>query len=102
MTDEPVDLDARRDRAAKTAAGLRRQRLRQLQADQAASERHEVEMDKLFQSPAESWPEAAAKARYLIELLADAPNAQGHECKRRIAQALDDLARLSDTPAPPS
>jgi hypothetical protein len=88
MTDDLVDLDEHRDRAAQNATKIRRQRFREFQADQAAL--------LVLAAPAETWPEAAAKARYLIKAFAATPEAQDPCHKDLIAHALDDLARLCD------
>lgn len=95
MTDEPVDLDQRRGMAAQKATELRRQQLENFQAQQAALSRRQRELETLLQSePAASWPEAAAKAQYLIQLLADAPEGQDPRRQSLIAQTLEDLDRL--------
>ncbi len=97
MTDDPVDLDQHRGMAAQMATETRRQRLREFEADQAALRRRQEELEKLLlAAPAETWPEAAAKAQYLIQLFAATPEAQDPRRKRLIAHALDDLARLCD------
>ncbi len=97
MTDDPVDLDKHRGMAAREATEFRRQRLHEFQADQAALRRRQEELEQLLQAaPAETWPEAAAKARYLIKLFASTPEAQDPRCKELITRALDDLARLCD------
>ncbi|MGF1610905.1 MAG: hypothetical protein ACFCUQ_15995 [Kiloniellales bacterium] len=97
MTDDPVDLDEHRGMAAQKATEIRRQRLQQFQAQQADLWRRQEELEKLLlAAPAETWPEAAAKAQYLIELYAATPEAQDPRRKRLIAHALDDLTRLCD------
>ena len=97
MTDEPVDLDEHRGMAAQIATDIRRQRLHEFQADQAALRRRQEELEKLLlAAPAENWPEAAAKAQYLIQLFAATPEAQNPRHKKLIAHALDDLTRLCD------
>jgi hypothetical protein len=55
------------------------------------------ELEKLLlAAPAETWPEAAAKAQYLIQLFSDTPEAQDPRRKELIAHAMDDLTRLSE------
>ena len=96
MGDEPVDLDKHRDRVAMRATEMRRQRLYEFQEDQAALKRRQEELEKLLLAdPAETWPEAAAKALYLIQLFADTLEAQDPRRKKLIAHALDDIDRLS-------
>ena len=97
MTDDPVDLDERRGMAAQKATDIRRQRLHEFQADQAALRRRQEELEKLLlAAPAETWLEAAAKAQYLIHLFADTPQAQDPRRKELIAHALEDLTRLCE------
>jgi len=97
MMDDPVDLDEHRSLAAKKATDLRRQRVHEFQADQAALRCRQEELEKLLlATPAATWPEAAAKAKYLIQLFADTPEAQDPRRKKLIAHALDDLTRLCD------
>ncbi|MDA1100939.1 MAG: hypothetical protein O2967_18370 [Proteobacteria bacterium] len=97
MTDDPVELDERRGMAAQKATEIRRQRIHEFQADQAALRLRQEELEKLLlAAPAETWPEAAAKAEYLIQLFAATPEAQDPRRKELIAHALDDLRRLSD------
>ena len=97
MKDEPVDLDEHRGMAAQIATDVRRQRLHEFQADQTALRRRQEELEKLLlAAPAENWPEAAAKAQYLIQLFAATLEAQDPRRKELIAHALDDLTRLCD------
>jgi len=97
MTDEPVDLDEHRGMAAQKATELRRQSLYDFHADQEALRLRQEELEKLLlAAPAENWPEAAAKAQYLIQLFAATPEAQDPRRKELIAHALDDLNRLCD------
>ena len=97
MTNDPVDLDEHRGMVAQEATEVRRQRLHEFQADQVALRRRQEELEKLLlAAPAETWPEAAAKAQYLIQLFAATPEAQNPRYKKLIAHALDDLTRLSD------
>ena len=103
MTDDPVDLDAYRGMAAQKETDIRRQRLHEFQSDQMALRRRQEELEKLLlAAPAETWPEAAAKAQYLIQLFADTPEAQDPRRKELIAHALDDLTRLCDSAKEPS
>ena len=97
MSEEPVDLDEHRGRAAQKATELRRGRLHEFQADQAALRRRQEKLEKLLlAAPAQTWPEAAAKAQYLIQLFADTSEAQDPRRKELIAHALEDLTRLCD------
>ena len=97
MNDEPVDLDEHRGMAAQKSTEIRRERVHAFQADQEALRLRQEELEKhLLAAPAETWPEAAAKAQYLIQLYAATSDAQYSRRKRLIALALDDLSRLCD------
>jgi hypothetical protein len=93
--DDPVDLDAHRGMAAQQATDDRRHRLHEFNTHQADLQRRQEELEKfLMAAPAETWPEAAAKAQYLIQLFAATPEAQDPRRKSLIAHALEDLTRL--------
>ena len=103
MDDGPVDLDQHRDRDDQLATDLRRQRLYEFQVDQAALQQRQEELENfLMADPAETWPEAAAKAQYLIQLFAATSDAQDSQRQKLIAHTLEDLARLCDRDEPPS
>ena len=96
MSDDPVDLDERRGMAAQKATEIRR-RLHEVQTDQEALRQRQTEFETfLVSAPAMTWPEAAAKARYLIQLFAATAEAQDPRRKILITSVLADLNRLSD------
>lgn len=100
MTDEPVDLDRRRSGAGKIAADIRRHALHEFEAAREALRRRQEELEaQLLAEPADTWPEAAAKAQYLIRLYAATADAQDARRKQLIARALADIARLLDREA---
>jgi hypothetical protein len=95
MTDIPVELDEHRGMAAQKATEIRR-RDSEVLADQAALEQRQAEFEAfLAAAPATTWPEAAAKARYLIQLFAATPEAQDFRHQELIGAVLDDFAKLS-------
>ena len=97
MTDEPIDLDVHRGIAAQKATEIRRERLYQFNEDQATLRRRQEELEKhLLAAPAKTWPEAAVKVEYLIQLFAETPEAQDPRRKALIAHAMQDLARLCE------
>lgn len=97
MTDDPVELDGRRGMAAQKATEERRQYLHNLQADREALQHRQKVLEKLLLAePAKTWPEAAIKAQYLIELFAMTPDAQDPRRKGLIKQTLADLTRLME------
>ena len=95
MTDIPIDLDKHRGMAAQKATDIRRViaeveiNAKQLRDKQGAAEIH------LLAVPASSWPEAVAKARYVLNLYAAglAPSDTHH--RDLVAAVLADLTRLS-------
>ncbi len=96
MTDDLVDLDKHRGMAAQKSTEIRR-RLQEVQADQAALRDRQEEFERLLlTAPAKTWPEAAAKAQYLIQLLAAPPATLDPRRMELIAHVLDDLSRLCD------
>src|SRR6266436_3758728 len=95
MTDNPVDLDEYRGMAAQKSTEIRR-RLHEVEADQAALRRRQEEFERhAVAAPSTTWPEAAAKARYLIQLFAGTLEARDPRRQELIAKVLDDFARLS-------
>lgn len=96
MTDNPIELDVHRGMAAQRDTEIRR-RLHEVQADQAALRERQAELEKFMVSaPAATWPEAAAKARYLLELFAATPEAQDPRRQKLIASVISDFGKLSE------
>jgi hypothetical protein len=95
MTDDPVELDGRRCTAGKIATEIRRRSLQEFEADQEALRLRQAELEaQLLAEPSETWPEAAAKAQYLIRRYAATAEAQDARRQKLIERALSDLARL--------
>ena len=95
MNDAPIDLDQHRGMAAQKATDIRR-----LLADVEANasvlrDRQSAVESQLLAVPATSWAEAAAKARYVLNLYAAqlAP-ADAHH-RDLVAAVVADFARLS-------
>lgn len=98
MTDQPIELDEHRGMAAQKSTELRR-RLHEVQADHEALRRRQEDFERYaVAAPSTTWPEAAAKARYLILLFAATLEAREPRRQELIATVLDDLTRLSDQP----
>jgi hypothetical protein len=96
MSDTPVDLDKHRGMASQKATDIRRV-LAEAEANaKALRDRQGVLENQLLSAPAASWPEAAAKARYVLNLYAAglAPTDTHH--RDLVAAVLADFARLSD------
>ena len=95
MTDHPVDLDKHRGMAAQKATDIRRV-LADVEANAATLRERQIELEaQMLAQPASSWPEAAAKARYVLNLYADALGSEDTRHRKLVAAVLDDLARLS-------
>lgn len=96
MTDEPLDLDSHRGMAAQKATDLRRAlaevetHARELRERRADIENH------LLSSPAASWPEAAAKARYILKHYAAALAPEDTRHRDLVAAILEDFDRLTE------
>jgi hypothetical protein len=96
MSDDPVELDERRGMTAQKATEIRR-RLSVVLTEQAELRQRQADLEAvLFAAPAATWPEAAAKARYLIQLFAATSEGQDSHRQKLIASVPDDLAKLSD------
>jgi hypothetical protein len=96
MTETPVDLDKHRGMKSQKATDIRRV-LAEVEANaKIQRDRQGVLESQLLSTQAASWPEAAAKARYVLNLYAAglAPTDTHH--RDLVAAVLADFARLSD------
>src|SRR5437762_6461286 len=95
MNDIPVDLDKHRGMAAQKATDIRRT-LADVEANaKLLRDRQGVLEVQLLEVPAASWPEAAAKARYIMNLyVADLAASDTHH-RDLVAAVLADFTRLS-------
>jgi hypothetical protein len=96
VSDEPLDLDSHRGMAAQKATNIRRIMAEVESNAKDLRDRQGLLENQLLLVPAASWPEAAAKARHVLNLyVADlAPDDTHH---RDLAAAVfADFARLSD------
>lgn len=96
MSDIPVELDRRRGMAAQKATDIRR-----VIADVEANarllrDRQGVVEIQLLAVPATSWSEAAAKARYVLNLYAAGLAPADTHHRDLVAAVLADFGRLSD------
>src|SRR3954462_5147880 len=95
MSDDPVDLDKHRGMASQKATDIRRV-LADVEANaKLLRDREAILEGQLLATTAASWPEAAAKARYVLNLYAAglAPSDTHH--RDLVAAVLADFARLS-------
>jgi len=95
MTDIPVDLDKHRGMAAQKATDIRRALAEVENNAKDLRDRQAVLEDQLLSLPAGSWPEAAAKARYVLNLYAAGLPPDDTRHRDLVAAIFDDFARLS-------
>ncbi len=96
VTDEPLDLDKHRGMAAQKATDIRRILAEVESNARDLRDRQTIIENQLLSSPAASWPEAAAKARYVLNLYAsDLGPADTHH-RDLIGAVLADFVRLSN------
>ena len=95
MSDEPLDLDKHRGMAAQKATDLRRALAEVESNAKNLRERQAVFESQLLSVPATSWPEAAAKARYVLNLYAAGLSPEDSHHRDLIAAILEDFARLT-------
>jgi hypothetical protein len=95
MTDIPVDLDSHRGMAAQKATDLRRA-LADVEAQVRELREREAELENRMMSvPATSWPEAAVKARHLLNRYAASLPTEDTRHRALVAALFDDFARLN-------
>lgn len=96
MADEPLELDTHRGMAAQKAVDLRRALAETENHARELREREAVLERRLLSAASASWPEAAVKARYLLNLYA--ANLPKHDTRHRalIAAVFDDFTRLTE------
>lgn len=95
MTDKTIDLDKRRGMASQHATELRRL-MSDVKATEKASRRRQDEVERqLLLRPAESWLEAADKARYLLGRYAASSTGGDARTRALIAVVLQDFDRLT-------
>ena len=95
MSDEPVELDKHRGMASQKATDIRRV-LADVEANaKLLRDREAVLEGQLLSTAATSWPEAAAKARYVLNLYAAGLSASDTRHRDLVAAVLADFARLA-------
>jgi hypothetical protein len=95
MTEIPIELDKHRGMAAQKATDIRRVVAEVEVNAKLLRDTQGVLETQILAAPATSWPEAVAKARYVLNLYSAslAPNDTHH--RDLVAAVLEDLARLS-------
>jgi hypothetical protein len=95
VSDEPLDLDKHRGMAAQKATDIRRALAEVENNARDLRERQGALEQELLSVPATSWPEAAAKARYILNLYAAGLAPADTHHRDLVASVLADFARLS-------
>lgn len=94
MVDDTVSLDSHRGMAAQKATDLRRLRLEVEEDHAALRERQEKLEAFLLLAPAENWPEAVEKARYLLGLFVQTLSGDDTRRHKLVKAVLDDFERM--------
>lgn len=96
MDDKPLDLDSHRGMAAQKATDIRRAVAEvETHARELRERQTEIE-DHLLAFPAASWPEAAAKARYVLKLYVAGLAPEDTRHRDLVATVLADFVRLTE------
>jgi hypothetical protein len=96
MSDEPVDLDQRRGMAAQKATNIRRALAEVESNAKDLRERQAVLESQLLSLPAASWSDAAAKARYVLNLYAAGLPPDDTRHRDLVSAIFEDFARLEN------
>jgi hypothetical protein len=95
MSEQPFDLDKHRGMAAQKATDLRRT-LAEVETHAKELRDRQIGLEnQLLSLPAPTWPEAAAKARYVLNLYAAGLSPEDSRHRNLVEAILDDFARLS-------
>ena len=94
-SDEPADLDKHRGKAAQRATDIRRALAEMENNARDLRERQGALKDELLSIPATSWPEAAEKARYALNLYAAGLRPADTRHRDLVGAILVDFAMLS-------
>jgi hypothetical protein len=96
VNDEPLDLDKHRGMAAQKATDIRRVLAEVENNAKDLRDRQKMLENQLLSVPAASWPEAAAKARYVLNLYAASLAPADTHHRDLVAAIVADFARLSN------
>src|SRR3977135_3205796 len=101
VTEKTTELDTHRGMAAQKATELRRLRI-DVENEHAALKARQEELEKFFlAAPAQTWPEAIEKTRYLLGIFALTPAAQDPRRQELIRRVRADFDRLLGEHNPP-
>lgn len=96
MSGDPIDLDRRRGMAEQKATDIRRIVADVESRAEELRERQQVIEDHIVSERAISWPEAAAKARYVLNLYTTMLDEQDTRHHQLVDAVLADFTRLSE------
>ena len=96
VSEEPLDLDKHRGMAAQKATDIRRILADVENNAKALRDRQGILENQLLSVQATSWPEAAAKARYIFNLYAAGLAPADTHHRDLVAAVLADFVRLSN------
>lgn len=96
MTDKTLDLDKHRGMAAQKATDIRRILMDAENNARDLRDRQLILEGQLLSVAAASWPEAAAKARYVLNLYAAGLGPEDAHHRDLVAAILADFERLSN------
>ena len=94
VSDNPIDLDKHRGMAAQKATDIRRT-LAEMEANAAALRARQSAVEaEMVSAPAAGWPEAVAKARYVLNLYAAGLSPADTHHRDLVKVVIADLTRL--------
>ena len=94
VNDNPIDLDKHRGMAAQKATDIRRA-LAEMEANAAALRARQSAVEaEMLAVPAAGWPEAVAKARYVMNLYAAGLSPADTHHRDLVKAVIADLVRL--------
>ena len=99
MTETPIELDKHRGMAAQKATDIRRA-LADVEVNaKLLRDKQGVLEAQILAAPATSWPDAVAKARYVLNLYSASLTPSDTHHRDLVAAVLADLTRLSEEDA---
>jgi hypothetical protein len=96
MSDVPVELDKHRGMAAQKATNIHRALAEVENNAKDLRGRQAILENELLSVPAVSWPDAAAKPRYVLSLYAAGLSPDDTHHRDLVAAIFEDFARLGD------
>ena len=96
VTEKPLDLDKHRGMAAQKATDIRRILAEVESNARDLRDRQTIIENQLLSTPAASWPEAAAKARYVLNLYAAGLGPADTHHRDLVGAVLADFVRLAN------